>query len=101
MHILILVEKKVKKTKLDQWVYIPIKNGDIEVGDEVIVEIWSSDKLVRRSKYTVLSKEVCKQLKFKKKCYRYKYILVQLPWYSVIRREGGDPRDLKVVVKKE
>ena len=99
MHILILVEKKVKKTKLDQWVYIPIKNGDIEVGDEVIVEIYSNNKLIRRSRYTVLEKEICKQLKFKRKCYRNKFILVQLPWFSRIRSEGGDPRDLKVVVR--
>jgi len=95
---LILVEKKVSKVKLDQFLYIPIKDNSIEPGDEVVVEIYSKGKLVRRSRYTVLEKEICRKLKFKEKCYRYKYILVQLPWFSRIRAEGGDPRDLRIIV---
>ena len=98
---MILVEKKVSKVKLDQWVYIPIKDSDVEVGDELIVEIYSNNKLIRRSTYSVKEKEVCRQLKFKRKCYRYKYILVQLPWFSKIKEAGGDPKDLKVVVLRE
>jgi len=97
---MILAEKSIAKTKMNQFLYVPIKNKDIKVGDEVVVEIYSNNRLIRRSRYTVLEKEICKRLKFKRKCYRYKFILVQLPWFNIIRSKGGDPKDLRIIVRR-
>jgi len=92
-------EIRVSKTKMNQFLYIPIKSKNIMPGDIVVVEIYSKDKLIRRSMYTVLEKQVCRKSRNGEKCYSYKYIYIQLPWFNIIRSRGGDPRDLRIVVK--
>ncbi len=97
---LIIIEKTVSKNKLNQWIYIPLSRvEEVKVGDEVVVEVWSNNKLIRKSIYRVLEKEICRKTKRGEKCYSYKYIYVQLPWFNVIRGAGGDPRNLRIVVK--
>lgn len=92
-------EIRASKVKMNQFLYLPIKNKNIMPGDIVVVEIYSKDKLIRRSMYSVLEKQICKELKTGKKCYSYKYIYIQLPWFNIIRSKGGDPRDLRIIVK--
>jgi hypothetical protein len=87
------IELKVRKSKLEQFVYVPLNVDGIEAGDEVIVEFWCRGKMIKKTRYTVREKVV-------KGKYVYKYLLIRLPYFTTIRdaiKSGWKPYfDLKI-----